>query len=170
MIKSKMALIVILIAVIIVSPAFAAKAYGEPNTTIVGLTNAGKQVDGQNVCIQGEVVGDIVNDENGYKWITLSDGGASISVLIPERDVSKIKHLGRYNAKGTRIEVAGLFQIDCEEHDGLTDVHANTVTVVQDGYEVASVLDMREIQIGALLIIVGGCLIFIHWRLKERTR
>jgi hypothetical protein len=149
---------------------FPGTASAEPNTTIVGLTNAGQQIDGQEVTIQGEVVGDILSAQRGYKWLLLQDGGATISVLVAEHEVAKVTRLGRYGQIGTRLEVTGEFQIDCADHDGLTDVHATRVVVIDEGSEVEHRLDPRAFQIGVLLIIVGGCLLVRHWRLRVRSR
>jgi hypothetical protein len=145
-------------------------ALAEPDTTIVGLTNAGQQLDGQKVTIQGEAVGDILNAGDGYRWLTLQDSGASISVLVSEDDAAKVTHLGRYGQTGTRLEVSGEFQVDCAEHDGLIDVHATKVTVIDEGSEVASQFNILELEIGALLVIIGLCLLVLHRRLRERTR
>jgi hypothetical protein len=30
--------------------------------------------------------------------------------------------------------------------------------------------DVRKFEIGALLVVVGLCLLVLHWRLRERTR
>jgi hypothetical protein len=151
-------------------PVHMSVAYGKPDTVISVLTNAGRQMDGQSVTIEGEAVGDIVNAEEGYKWLTLLDGGASISVYVTTSDAEKIGHLGRYNSKGTRVEVTGVFQVDCEQHDGLIDVHASKLTVIEEGHTTESVLNIQEIQIGLGLLLVGVCLIFVHRQLRERTR
>jgi hypothetical protein len=142
----------------------------EPDTTIVGLTNAGRQLDGQNVTFQGEVVGDILNAEKGYRWLMLQDGGATISVLVAEHEIAKVTHLGRYGQIGTRLEITGTFRVDCPDHDGLTDVHANRVVVIDEGFETESGFVVRELEIGGLLVLVGLCLLVLHWRLRERTR
>jgi hypothetical protein len=160
-------LVLVTLFTVLMTPAVAS---AEPNTTIVGLTNAGQQLDGQEVTIQGEVVGDILFADGDHKWLMLQDGGASISVLVDEQEVSKVTHLGRYDQVGTRLEVTGEFQVDCADHDGLTDVHAARIIVIDEGIEVESHFDAREFQIGALLIIVGLCLTILHWRLRERTR
>ena len=145
-------------------------AFAEPTTTIVGLTNAGQQINGQKVVVKGEAVGDILNAEDGYKWLMLQDGGASISVRVTNADAQKITHLGRYNQVGTTVEVSGVFALDCNQHDGLTDLHAETLKVLDPGHELESQLNIHEIEIGALLVVVGLCLIVLHWRLRERTR
>jgi hypothetical protein len=145
-------------------------AWAEPNSTIVGLTNAGQQLDGQEVVVQGEVVGDILVAEKGFRWLALQDGGATVSVLVREEDAEKVARLGRYGQVGTHLEVTGEFHVDCAEHDGLTDVHATEVVVIDEGSSSDDAFDTRKLEIGALLVVVGACLLVIHWRLRERTR
>jgi hypothetical protein len=145
-------------------------ALAEPNTTIVGLVNAGQQLDGQEVVIEGEVVGDIIAAENGHRWLMLQDGGASISVLISEDDLDKVVRLGRYGQIGTRLEVTGEFRTDCVEHQGLVDVHATKLVVLDEGTGLTERVDVRKLQVGGLLVVIGGCLLVLHWRLREKTR
>jgi hypothetical protein len=132
--------------------------------------DAGQRFDGQEVTIEGEVVGDILAADGGHKWLMLQNGGATISVLVDEDEVFKITHLGRYNQVGTRIEVSGVFYVDCPEHDGLTDVHATRVVVLDEGFEIESSFDVRQLEFGGVLVVVGLCLLLLHWRLRERTR
>ncbi|MDR0349926.1 MAG: hypothetical protein LBH64_00030 [Coriobacteriales bacterium] len=165
--RSAALVLITMLALLMVQPRV---ALAEPNTTIVGLTNAGQQLEGQSVTFQGEVVGDILNAEEGYKWLMLQDGGASISVLVAEHEISKVTRLGRYGQIGTRLEVSGRFRTDCPDHDGLTDVHATKLVVIDEGSVSESRFVARELEVGALLIIVGLCLLVVHWRLRERTR
>ena len=144
--------------------------FADPNTTISELTGTSQNNDRQDVTVQGEVVGDILNAEAGKKWLILQDSGATISVLVDVEDAQKITHLGRYNQVGTQIEVTGDFRIDCDDHDGLTDIHATSIKVLDEGHDVTSPLDGTKLRVGALLIFIGAALVFLHWRLRERTR
>jgi hypothetical protein len=161
---------VVLIAFLLLILNLPTLAFADSNTTVTGLTNAGQQIDGQDVSFEGEVVGDILNAEPGFKWLLVRDGNDSLSVLIAADDAEKITHLGRYNETGTRIEVRGIFEIDCAEHDGQTDVHATKITVLDEGSLRESDFSARELEVGALLIVIGACLYVLHWRLRERTR
>jgi hypothetical protein len=158
------------IVLLLLSLVFSVPAFAEPNTTIVGLTNAGQQIDGQTVTFEGEAIGDILNAGGETKWLLLQDGNASISVLISASDVERITYLGRYDQTGALIEVQGRFTENCDDHDGLTDVHATKITILDEGSMRETAFDIRELQIGALLIIIGACLYVLHWRLRERTR
>lgn len=161
---------VVLVVVVYIMLSIPVSAFAASNTTIAGLTNAGQQLAGQNVTFKGEVVGDIVNASKDSKWLLLQEGTASISVLVSSADAERITHLGRYNQTGTLIEVRGRFETDCTAHDGLTDVHAETIRILDEGGVRESSFNLRELQIGALLVLIGGFLIILHWRLRERTR
>jgi hypothetical protein len=154
------------------SPATSAPTTPAPTvtTTIANLMDAGQRFDGQEVTIEGEVVGDILAADGDHKWLMLQNDGATISVLVDEDEVSKIARLGRYNQVGTRIEVSGVFRVDCPDHDGLTDLHATRVVVLDEGHEIESAFDLRKLEFGGVLIVVGLCLLVLHWRLRERTR
>jgi hypothetical protein len=165
--KTALLLLTLTLAFALATPTL---AFADANTTIAGLTNAGQQLEGQTVIFDGEVVGDIINAENGFKWLLVQDGQASISVLVSSSDAERITHLGRYNQTGTLIEVQGRFETDCAEHDGLTDVHATKISIISAGETHEGAFNPRELQIGALLIIIGACLYILHWRLRERTR
>lgn len=166
-------LVVAVVVALFVALAAPSVALAEPNTTIVGLVNATSQLDRQTVTVRGEVVGDALAAEGGHKWLMLQDGGAAISVLVDEDELDKVSYFGRYGQVGTTLEVSGEFQVDCAEHDGLTDLHAATVTVIDEGSKSAhatETFDVRKLEVGVLLFIVGLCLVVLHWRLRERTR
>jgi hypothetical protein len=148
----------------------AAGAVPEPDTTIDGLANAGPQLDGQEVSFVGEVIGDIINAEKGHCWLTLVDNNSTISVFVSAKDAALVSHLGRYGQRGTTLLVQGVFEQDCAEHDGLTDVHASAVFVVDPGAYLTTDFNVRELQFGGLLILVALCLGMLYWYLRERSR
>jgi hypothetical protein len=149
---------------------FPTAALAKPDTTILGLSNAGSQLDGQKVTFEGEVVGDKISADSGHTWLTVEDGGASISVYVTDEEAERVTHLGRYDQRGTRLEITGMFELDCPDHDGLTDVHATRVVVLDAGETRSSVFDLTELKIGGGLVVFGCCLLLLHWRLRERTR
>lgn len=163
---------VLLSLMIGVSPAWATSVLvpGDTNTSIAALSSAGTLMDGQKVDFTGEAVGDIVNGEKGYKWLTLYDGGSSVSVYVSDEDALKVSNLGRYGQKGTSLEISGVFNLACDIHEGLSDVHASRVKVLEAGESQPSQLNVRQLQIGLLLVGIGALLLLLHWRLRERTR
>jgi hypothetical protein len=154
------------------SPTQAAGAVtsGTTTTTIASLSSAGTLLDGQKVDFVGEVVGDVIDGGSDNKWLTLYDAGASISVFVSDSDAQQVTNLGRYGRQGTKLEIRGVYRLACEEHQGLSDVHALTVKVFDEGGPVPSSLNIRQLQVGLLLVGIGLLLLLLHWRLRERTR
>jgi len=144
-------------------------ALAETDTTISEL-NETTQHQSRQVTVKGEVVGDILNAQKGYKWLLLLDGQSSISVLVTDEDALKVVWLGRYNQVGTTLEISGVFHADCSDHDGLTDIHATSVKVLEEGYKTQSSLEGHKIGVAVLLIVLGAALSILHGRLRERTR
>ena len=147
-----------------------AVVYADGETTLHDLANATDQREQQNITVKGEVVGDILFASPGYKWLLLHDGNNTISVLVKDEDAEKIAHLGRYGQVGAQIEVVGRFKVDCDDHDGLTDIHATGIKVLEEGYDTPGSFDVIKLEIGLLLILIGISLHLLHKRLRERTR
>ena len=163
-------LLVLVALVTVLLVAIPTSAFAEENTTIREL-NETTQRQSKQVTVKGEAVGDILNaQQQGYKWLLLLDDESSISVFLTDEDAQKITWLGRYDQKGTILEISGEFHVDCDDHDGLTDIHATSVKVIEEGYKLESHFDGYKIGIGALLIVAGAALSILHWRLRERTR
>lgn len=138
--------------------------------TIVGLSNAGSYLDGATVDFTGEAVGDIIDGDVGFVWLTLYDQGASIPVQVAESDAVLIEYLGRYQVKGTTLRITGTFHLACDDHDGLSDVHATTVSVVDPGERLTQELDYTQLHFGLALVSVGALFLIAYWYLKERQR
>ena len=153
-------------------------AYAMPDTTITELENAGADMDGRRVDFVGEAVGDIINAGEGYVWVTLVDtdprqeasGYASISVYMASTDAVLISNLGRYHVVGTMVEVSGVFHLACSEHEGLSDVHASTVIVLEAGGPTKQNVNVGMVVWGLLFAVVAGLLLFLFYRLRERLR
>ncbi|MDR0888858.1 MAG: hypothetical protein LBM21_03055 [Coriobacteriales bacterium] len=145
-------------------------ALAEPTTTVTSLAQAGEELDNQQVDFTGEVVGDIIDGENGYKWLDVTDGNASISVYVTDDEAAEVTNVGRYGQDGTELEVEGTFNLDCPEHDGLTDVHASKITVLSNGGSVSNPINWKYIIIGVILILVGAALTLLYRFLHDKSR
>jgi len=161
---------VLLITMLCLTPLGAKLALADPTTTVYQLINNPGNDNKQDVIVQGEVVGDILNADSGHKWLLLDEDDSTISVYVTNQDAQKITSLGAYGQIGTQVEIEGVFNEDCSDHDGLTDIHAAKVTVLDQGQTVPSLFDSNKLKIGIILLLAGGLLIVVHWRLRERTR
>lgn len=144
------------------------------DTSIIDLSSADSYFDNQTVQVTGEAVGDNIKDdfEGRYRWITLSAEGdsATIAVHMTNEAASKIDTFGSYNAKGTTLQVRGIFHLVCSEHEGLSDLHAEVVTVVAPGEVTEDVFDFVAFIPGIIAVVVGLVMMGIFYWLRERQR
>lgn len=145
------------------------------DASIIDLQTADSYMEGQTVQVIGEVVGDLIaSDYNPSEcWITLqaNDGTyAEISVSMTLSQAKAIDLFGSYGKRGTTLQVRGPFSLACADHEGLTDIHADHVSVVSRGQATESQFDAQRFVPGLLLVALGAGLMALYWRLSERRR
>lgn len=146
------------------------------DTSIAALGNADAYYDNQTVQVVGEVVGDSISAglDGAYRWITLAakedNSTATISVYMTAEAASKIDTFGKYGTTGTQLQVRGVFHLACSEHEGLTDIHADTVTVVEKGKQYEDTFDVGAFVPGIILVAMGLVLMATFYYLRERMR
>ena len=145
------------------------------DTSIADLCSADSYLSNQTVQVVGEVVGDRINAEfdSAHCWIALQavDGSNSDIPVFMTREASRaIDRYGAYGVRGTTLQVRGTFHLTCPEHDGLTDLHADHVSVVKKGEDLHESLDPGKFVPGALAVALGLVLIIVFYRLRESRR
>ncbi len=142
-------------------------------SSISNLANADSYYDKQTVQVTGEAVGDKINAEGGMVWITLadqSDLNSSVAVLMTNEAASNIDTLGRYGTTGSVLQVRGQFNLTCSEHEGASDLHAQSVVVVKKGASHPDALSVESFGPGVLLVVAGLVLMVVFRQLRERLR
>lgn len=146
------------------------------NTDIAELSDAESFHDTQVVQVNGEVVGDCINDETDPKlcWITLQstkEGDSSVvSVLMSHEQVKLIDSYGSYQVNGTELQVRGVFHLSCPEHEGLSDIHAQEVTVVHVGSSRTHAVNPAVFWASFLAVGLGLLSLFTYRFLRERRQ
>lgn len=144
------------------------------DTSIVDLGSADSYFDGQTVQVTGEVTGDSIRAglDSRHRWITLSseDALATLSVFMSNEAAAKIDSFGSYDVKGTMLQVRGTFHLVCSDHDGVSDLHAEVVTVVERGVHREDVFDVNSFVPGIVLVAVGLAMMGVFYWLRERQR
>lgn len=146
------------------------------NTDISELSDAESFHDTQMVQVSGEVVGDRINDETNSKlcWITLQslneNDSSSVSVLMSREQADLIDRYGNYHVNGTELQVRGMFYLTCPEHEGLSDLHAQEVTVLHTGSDREHTTNPAVLWAAFLAIGIGLLSLFTYRFLRERRK
>ena len=138
--------------------------------------------DNTTVVVTGEVVGDRRSAGPGTNcsWITLyslrKSGAAeqynpsSVEVYLSDSLADMIDTYGRYNTRGTYVQVSGIYHLACAGHDGLSDIHADSLSVTQKGAEIRESFNPLSFLPGIAAVAIGLLLIFIHQRMLDKSR
>ena len=136
------------------------------DTSIADLTGTSAAIlDEQTVQVQGEVVGDArtVDFDDEHFWITLQaeekNKFSTITVFCTKNTTDLIDTFGSYGRRGTTLQIRGTFNLTCEEHDGLCDIHAESSTVRALGNTVNPPLEFESLAFGFTMLIFGGIMI-----------
>ena len=146
------------------------------DTSIAELAAADSSSQGKTVQVTGEVVGDalISEEDEGKHWITLEalgDGDdSSISVLIDDSYLDLIDAYGTYGTTGTILQVRGVYYLTCPSHEGIMDIHAESVKIVSRGARVERPLQESLVYLGTFFVALGIALTLVYNRLRERAR
>ncbi|MDF2484040.1 MAG: hypothetical protein K0R46_208 [Herbinix sp.] len=161
----------IIILLVILSPqALPAKA--ATTVSVNDLIENAKELDGQEVTIQGETIGEAM-ERGDYSWININDGTNAIGVWISRNDAETVTSYGDYKNIGDMIQITGIFYRACKEHGGEADFHVDTITVIKNGYQVEEELPIsKRIVAGVLtfatVAIVLLYIIIVHNKVEKR--
>ena len=145
------------------------------DASISDLEKADSYMDGQTVQVVGEVVGDRINAEldSDHCWLTLeaTDGSHSEVTVYATMAASRlVDTYGAYGKRGTVLQVRGTFNLACPDHEGLTDLHVDHVSVVSKGVQEPDEFDALKFVPGVALIVVGAALVLVFFRMRESRR
>lgn len=145
------------------------------DASIADLETADPYMNEQTVQVVGEVVGDRIDSEfiGDDCWILLQATDRSyseVSVIMPYSMSNVIDRYGSYGNIGTKIQVRGTFHLACKDHEGLSDLHAEHVTLIAPGSSMPSPLNTGNLVWGIALLILGLISILSYNHLRERQR
>lgn len=145
------------------------------DTAIADLDKADSYMDGQTVQITGEVVGDRIKagTDGAHSWLMIEaiDGSyAELAVYVSNAAADLVDTYGAYGRQGTVMQLRGTFNLSCPDHEGLSDLHAEHYAVVSKGSSAPDTLNVAKFVPGAVLLLVGGGLLLVFYRLRERQR
>lgn len=143
------------------------------DTSITDLSTADTYYDKQTVQVTGEVVGDRITAGDGrHCWLQLASpsDSSTVSVYLTNESADKVDTYGAYGRKGTTLQVRGTFHLICPEHEGLTDLHAGTVTFVEKGSVTEQPFDIGAFLPGLMLVAIGFIMLIVFHQMREGQR
>lgn len=158
------ALMAIALAVLSVCPALA-NAEQPPVLSTNDLVEDSYKWDGKTVSFEGEVLEDLMERKDGV-WMNLSDGNnTAMGVFVP-KDVAMpvIDHTESYRTIGDVVLITGVFHRVCTEHEGETDIHATSVTVVTPGAARANPIHIGRVVWFLVLAGLLGLAMWLYYR------
>jgi aspartyl-tRNA synthetase len=143
---------------------FSTKVSAKTETGINDLIENAKRVDGKEVVVCGEVIGERM-DRGENAWINLSDKTNAIGIWLNNRDADKILNYGNYKKQGDIVSVKGVFHNACKEHGGEADLHCISIEIMKEGKTVNRQLSAAKI-IGAAIAVSAALLMIAVSRKK----
>lgn len=164
--KKLLPFLTIIIFILFLLPAYNIKAEEVLYLKVSTLLNNPSKYNGKIIRFKGEVIGEPLGRGNN-RWINvLDDEGNAIGVWLSKDFIKDINHYGKYNVRGDMVEVTGIYHSICNEHGGDTDIHANTLKILEEGYLTKEHIEMRKVYI-VLLEGIFILTILIIFRVKK---
>ena len=151
------------------------------DTSIEALATADVFYDNTTVVVTGEVVGDrrsagVGSDSSWITLYSLKKGTAeqynpsSIEVCVSNSLADTIDTYGRYNVRGTYIQVSGTYHLACADHNGLSDIHVDSLSLVRKGAQLSNPFDVTMFLPGVIAVLAGLLVMFAHKRITDKAR
>ena len=157
-------LVVIALGILGIIPAVASAAQ-PPVLSTNDLVENSYAWDGKVVSFKGEVLEDLMERSDGV-WMNLSDGNnTAMGVFVP-RSVAMptIEHTGDYRTVGDIVLITGVFHRTCVQHEGETDIHATSVTVVTPGFARSNPVHGDRVVLLVVLVVPLAVVLWLYYR------
>lgn len=131
--------------------------------TINQLIEDAKVLDGRQVTVKGEAIGEIMQrGENS--WVNIKDSTNAIGIWMKQADAQKITYYGNYKYTGDSIIIVGVFHRACIEHGGEADIHCEKLLIEKSGYPVVvKISTAKTILAGSLLATMLIALFAVYY-------
>ena len=121
----------------------------------------------QAIIIQAEVILEVL-ERDDYAWLNVNDGTNAIGVYLPIEMTQELDVFGDYRHKGDVVLIEGVFSRNCDEHGGEIDIHATSLTIVQEGYEINHEVSVWKFVI-AIISFSLSIIVLLVYRNKRKS-
>lgn len=153
-----------LIVSLLILSSFTIKVEAAEITDINDLIENAKELDGQEVTVQGEAIGESMN-RGDYSWININDGTNAIGIWLLKEEAEKLSYFGNYKYRGDAVKITGIFHRACKEHGGEADLHYSSIEILKDGYLVTEPISSTKLIV--TIILTTSSLIYVFFFIKN---
>ncbi|PKQ19213.1 MAG: hypothetical protein CVT66_11260 [Actinobacteria bacterium HGW-Actinobacteria-6] len=150
--------------VVIALPASAAAA---PLSATQILDQRAK-LDGQQVALIGEAIGDVLHADEGDVWLNVLSDGTALGVYLPAEMADAVHVLGDYRHAGDIVLVTGEYRRACDQHGGDMDIHATALEVVAPGSVTERPIEFWKFGLAGFGLVLTGASV-LYARYKRRV-
>lgn len=133
------------------------------------LINNALKLDKQEIELQGEAVGEIIERDNGKCWINIYDGSSAIGVFIDIAEAKKIGIFGTHKYQGDIVAIKGKLYANDEATGGELDVQGKHLKVLTPGHPILHPVPLWKV-IFAVAGVVSTALAFTFWLNYEHRK
>ena len=134
--------------------------------TLSELLSSPKKYDQQEVSVEGEIIGPPIKKKNGW-FINVDIGGGVIGVFT--KKLPKIEHYGQYKENGDVVRVKAVFYSTCRQHRGETDLHSQSIEIIQRGKTMPHPIKRDNLIAALLLSCLAITLLFLYKKFSGKT-
>lgn len=143
-------------------------ALAAEEVTVVELVTSGAELAGQEVAVEGELIGDYGFRGDGWMWTQLNgdayvraptrEGGSpaganvGVGVRMPSELAEGLDPPGRYRRRGPIIRATGTWRYHDKERQGESYLQVRSLVVIEAGRGLPEGADWRVFLVGALLV------------------
>lgn len=124
----------------------------DPFYTINGLIENSDALNHQNIVIEAEVIGEVL-ERGENAWINVNDGTNAIGVYLKLEQTTQLKVFGDYFNVGDKIRINGVFKRAWIEHGGEMAIHATSIKVTKPGYPIEHPIPSWKLIASAIFMI-----------------
>ncbi len=127
------------------------------------------QLDGLEIGMEGEVIGDRLHADEDHVWLNILGEGTAVGVYLDKDLADRVETFGDYSHRGDVIHVRAVVNAACDQHGGDLDVHALALEVVSSGHEIEHDVELRYGIAGIIGIVAAALLSRVYRRRRLRT-
>jgi hypothetical protein len=134
--------------------------------SLLELIENSQLYNGKTITCEGEVIGDIMVRKEGT-WINLDDNGIVMGIFIPKEVFDSevnIKYTGGYKAEGDILQIYGVFNRTCPEHNEEMDIHAIRVSGIKQGHLLNLAINIKMVLITIIACLLLAILVYVYCR------